>query len=152
RTSHASIVAREQGVPAIVGCKNATASIKDGQIITVSCCEGSTGYVYEGKLDFTVEQIDVSKINMPLSTKVMLILADPNQAFHLSFYPNDGVGLLRIEFIITHFIQVHPMALLQFDSLKDRREKQKISDLTIGYTNKKDFFIEKLSEGIATIA
>jgi len=152
RTSHASIVAREQGVPAIVGCRNATATIKDGQIITVSCCEGSTGYVYEGKLDFAVKQFDVSKINKPLSTKVMLILADPNQAFHLSFYPNDGVGLLRIEFIITHFIQVHPMALLQFDSLKNKREKHKISDFTIGYTNKKDFFIDKLSEGIATIA
>lgn len=152
RTSHASIVAREQGVPAIVGCNNATAAIKDGQIITVSCCEGSTGYVYEGKLNFVKNEIDISKIEKPDSTEVMLILADPDKAFQLSFYPNDGVGLLRLEFIITHFIQAHPMALVNFNSLKDESAKQKIIKLTQGYADKKEFFVDKLSQGVATIA
>lgn len=151
RTSHASIVAREQGVPAIVGCNNATVAIKDGQTITVSCCEGSTGYVYDGKLNFKKNEIDISKIKKPDSTEVMLILADPDKAFQLSFYPNDGVGLLRLEFIITHFIQAHPMALVHFDSLKDKSAKQKIKKLTHGYADKKEFFIDRLSQGVATI-
>ncbi|HVX25051.1 MAG TPA: phosphoenolpyruvate synthase [Parafilimonas sp.] len=152
RTSHASIVAREQGVPAIVGCNNATAAITDGQFITVSCCEGSTGYAYEGKLNYVKNEIDISKIEKPDSTEVMLILADPDKAFQLSFYPNDGVGLLRLEFIITHFIQAHPMALVNFNSLKDESAKQKIIKLTQGYADKKEFFIDKLSQGVATIA
>ncbi len=152
RTSHASIVAREQGVPAIVGCNNATAAITDGQFITVSCCEGSTGYAYEGKLNYVKNEIDISKIEKPDSTEVMLILADPDKAFQLSFYPNDGVGLLRLEFIITHFIQAHPMALVNFNSLKDESAKQKIIKLTKGYADKKEFFIDKLSQGVATIA
>ncbi len=152
RTSHASIVAREQGVPAIVGCNNATTAIKDGEVITVSCCDGSTGYVYDGKLPFVKNEIDISHIEKPQSTEVMLILADPDKAFQLSFYPNDGVGLMRMEFIITHFIQAHPMALVHFDSLKDEEAKQKIEKLTKGYADKKQFFIDKLSEGIATIA
>lgn len=152
RTSHASIVAREQGVPAIVGCNNATATIKDGQTITVSCCEGSTGFVYDGKLNFVKNEIDISKIKKPDSTEVMLILADPDKAFQLSFYPNDGVGLLRLEFIITHFIQAHPMALANFVSLKDESVKQKINRLTQHYADKKEFFVDKLSQGVATIA
>ncbi|SFP80664.1 phosphoenolpyruvate synthase [Parafilimonas terrae] len=152
RTSHASIVAREQGVPAVVGCTNATAAIKDGQTVTVSCCEGSTGYVYEDKLNFEKKEIDVSKLKKPDSTEVMLILADPDKAFQLSFYPNDGVGLLRLEFIITHFIQAHPMALVNFDLVKDRSAKQKIKKLTQGYSDKKEFFVDRLSQGIATIA
>ncbi|HVZ97869.1 MAG TPA: phosphoenolpyruvate synthase [Chitinophagaceae bacterium] len=152
RTSHASIVAREQGVPAIVGCNNATTAIQDGQQITVSCCEGSTGYVYEGKLSFVKNEIDISRIEKPQSTEVMLILADPDKAFQLSFYPNDGVGLMRMEFIITHFIQAHPMALVNFDALKDGEAKQKIEKITKSYADKKQFFIDKLSEGIGTIA
>ncbi len=152
RTSHASIVAREQGVPAIVGCKNATTAVKDGQMITASCGEGSTGYVYDGQLNFVKNEIDVSKIKRPGSTKVMLILADPDKAFQTSFYPNDGVGLLRLEFIITHFIQAHPMALVNFDLLKDEAARQKIMNLTQGYADKKDFFVDKLSQGVATIA
>ena len=152
RTSHASIVAREQGVPAIVGCSDATSTIKDGETITVSCCEGSTGFVYDGKLNVTKNEIDISKIKKPESTEVMLILADPDQAFKLSFYPNDGIGLLRLEFIITHFIKAHPMALVNFDSVKDESAKQKINQLTQGYADKKEFFIDKLSQGVATIA
>jgi pyruvate,water dikinase len=152
RTSHASIVAREQGVPAIVGCKNATSVIKTGQRITVSCCEGNTGYVYDGKLTFTTEKNDITNIKLPLSTKAMLILADPDKAFSLSFYPNNGVGLLRTEFIITHFIQVHPMALVEFALLKNKKKKDKISKITFGYLDKRDFFVDRLSQGIATIA
>ena len=152
RTSHASIVAREEGVPAIVGCTNATMVIKDGQMITVSCCEGSTGHVYDGKLNFVKKEIDISKIEKPHSTEVMLILADPDKAFQSSFYPNDGVGLLRLEFIITHFVQAHPMALVNFDSVKDEEARQKIGKLTLGYADKKEFFVDKLSQGVATIA
>lgn len=152
RTSHASIVARELGVPAIVGCGDATKTIVDGQLITVSCAEGSMGFVYEGKLKFTAKEIDTSHVKMPVSTQVMMIVGDPDKAFQLSFYPNDGVGLMRMEFIITHFIQVHPMALVKFDEIKDSSVKQKIERLTVGYSNKKDFFIERLAQGIATIA
>ena len=152
RTSHASIVAREQGVPAVVGCNDATTAIKDGEIITVSCCEGSIGYIYEGELNFVKNEIDISQIEKPVSTEVMLILADPDKAFQLSFYPNDGVGLLRLEFIITHFIQAHPMALVNFDKVTDETAKQKIEKLTQNYPDKKQFFIDKLSQGVATIA
>ncbi|WP_272022981.1 phosphoenolpyruvate synthase [Olleya namhaensis] len=151
RTSHAAIVARELGVPAIVGCGNATTSIMDGQIITLSCAQGQTGYIYKGALMFKEKEIDFSNIKMP-KTEVKLILADPENAFQLSFYPNNGVGLLRMEFIITHLVKIHPMALVKFDSVKEASEKKKIIEITQGYPNKEDFFVEKLSEGIATIA
>lgn len=152
RTSHASIVARELGVPAIVGCTNATEKISEGEKITVSCSEGKTGYVYEGELNFKTTDIDFSKIHKPDFTKAMLIVGDPDKAFHLSFYPNDGVGLMRIEFIIAHSVKVHPMALVHFEDLKDISVKQKIEDLTNYYTDKKKYFVEKLAEGIGTIA
>ncbi|QJB32949.1 phosphoenolpyruvate synthase [Chitinophaga oryzae] len=152
RTSHAAIVARELGVPAIVGATGATAAIRDGEAITVSCCEGKTGYVYAGKLPYEKKDIALSDIAMPESTEVALIISDPDQAFRLSFYPNDGVGLLRMEFIITHAVRVHPMALVHFDQLKDEREKSAIAALTGQYENKQQFFIDKLSQGIATIA
>ena len=151
RTSHAAIVARELGVPAIVGCHNATAIIKDGEMITLSCSEGKTGYVYDGKLLFKEEEIDFSNIRMP-HTEVKMILADPENAFQLSLYPNDGVGLLRMEFIITHSVKVHPMALVKFNKLKNATVIQQINKLTQGYTNKQDYFIDQLSQGIATIA
>lgn len=152
RTSHASIVARELGVPAIVGCGDATQKIIDGAIISVSCCEGKTGFVYEGRLDYTITAINFSSIKKPQTTEVMLIVGDPDKAFQLSFYPNDGVGLLRMEFIITHSIQVHPMALVQFDALEDEAVKQKIDRLTHHYADKEKYFVDKLSEGVATIA
>ena len=152
RTSHASIVARELGVPAIVGCGDATKEIADGQMITVSCCEGKTGFVYEGRSDFRETQFDLSKVTKPGKTKVMLIVGDPDKAFKLSFYPNDGVGLMRIEFIITHAIAIHPMALVRFKDLKDASVKEKIEKLTHHYPDKEKYFIEKLAEGVATIA
>ncbi|HEY9340770.1 MAG TPA: phosphoenolpyruvate synthase [Hanamia sp.] len=152
RTSHASIVARELGVPAIVGCSNATDKIIDGEMITVSCSEGKTGFVYRGKLNFKVTDLDFSSIKKPETTEVMLIVGDPDKAFELSFYPNDGVGLMRIEFIITHSVQIHPMALVKFNELKDEAAKQKIEELTHHYPDKEKYFVDQLSQGIATIA
>ena len=152
RTSHASIVARELGVPAVVGCGNATEVIRDGEEITVSCCESKVGKVYRGRLDYSVVRHDLSNIRKPERTRVMLICGDPDQAFRLSFYPNDGVGLMRLEFIITHFIQVHPMALVKFDELKDEALKKKIEELTHHYPEKGAYFVDKLAQGIATIA
>jgi len=151
RTSHAAIVARELGVPAIVGCGNATTNIKDGATITLSCAEGKTGYIYEGKLPFAKKEIDFSNIKMP-NTEAKMILADPESAFQLSFYPNNGVGLLRMEFIITHSVKIHPMALVKYDSLKNANVIRQINKLTHGYSNKQDYFIDQLSQGIATIA
>jgi pyruvate,water dikinase len=152
RTSHASIVARELGVPAIVGCGDATEAITDGEMITVSCCEGKTGFVYKGKLDFKETELDFSNMKKPESTEVMLIAGDPDKAFSLSFYPNDGVGLMRIEFIITHSVKVHPMALVKFNELKDDSVKELIEQLTNHYKDKEQYFVDKLSEGIAVIA
>ncbi len=152
RTSHASIVARELGVPAIVGCGNATSTIKDGEWITISCAEGKTGFVYRGKSLYTEELIDFTGMKKPARTQVMLIAADPDQAFNLSFYPNDGVGLLRMEFIITHAVQVHPMALVNYDKVKDEKVRKRIDALTVNYQDKKKYFVDKLSEGVATIA
>ncbi|MCF8342454.1 MAG: phosphoenolpyruvate synthase [Chitinophagaceae bacterium] len=152
RTSHASIVARELDVPAVVGCGDATEKIKDGQIITICCAEGKTGTIYDGKQKYTEIEHNFSLIHKPESTEVMLIVGDPDRAFALSFYPNDGVGLMRIEFIITHFIQIHPMALVNFDEIKNQVVKKKIEELTLQYKDKKQYFVDKLSEGIATIA
>jgi pyruvate, water dikinase len=152
RTSHASIVARELGVPAVVGCKNATEKIKDGATITVSCAEGRTGVIYENAVPFKVEEHDFSNIKRSGQTKVMLIAGDPEKAMKLSQFPNDGVGLMRLEFIINHSIGVHPMALVKFDELKDEEVKNKINELTFHYADKKEYFIEKLKEGIAVIA
>lgn len=152
RTSHASIVARELGVPAIVGCGDATEKIRDGATITVSCCEGRTGFVYDGKLNIATTRIDLNSTPKPQRTQVMMIAGDPEQAFKLSFYPNDGVGLLRMEFIITHAIQIHPMALVKFDQIRDETTRSKIEFITRNYTDKKQFFIDQLAQGIATIA
>ncbi|PWL40395.1 phosphoenolpyruvate synthase [Flagellimonas aquimarina] len=151
RTSHAAIVARELGVPAIVGCGNATSKIIDGEVITLSCAQGKMGYVYKGKLPFKTREIDFSNIKMP-KTEAKLILADPENAFRLSFYPNSGVGLLRMEFIITHSVKVHPMALLKFDNVKHPEDINAINELTQNYKDKKEYFIDHLSQGIAMIA
>lgn len=152
RTSHASIVAREMGVPAIVGTGNATELIKDGDVITLSCAEGKTGNVYAGKLNWKETEFDVSAIQMPKHTKPMLIAGDPGKAFKMSFYPNEGVGLMRMEFIINDTVQVHPMALVKFDEITDQATKDKITALTRHYPDKQQYFIDKLSQGIATIA
>jgi pyruvate,water dikinase len=152
RTSHASIVARELGVPAVVGTSDGTRNIHDGDVITVSCAEGKTGFIYKGKVQFKEVEHDFSQLSMPAITKPMLIVGDPDNAFPLSFYPNEGIGLMRIEFIITHFVQVHPMALVQFNKLKDNDAKQKIESLTHNYPDKEKYFVDKLAQGIATIA
>lgn len=152
RTSHASIVARELGVPAIVGTENATAKIKDGGVITVSCAEGKAGTVYKNQLSWKEIPHDFSHIMLPDFTKVMMILGEPDKAFQLAAFPNAGVGLMRIEFIITHYIQIHPMALVKFNELSDQAAARKIEELTSGYHNKEQFFIDKLAEGVATIA
>ena len=152
RTSHAAIVARELGVPAIVGCSDATDKIRDGEEITVSCAEGKIGFVYKGKLDFDEIEHDLKQIKIPDSPQIMMILGEPDLSFKLSFYPNKGVGLMRIEFIITHFIKVHPMALAKFHELRNNKTKRQIEELTSQYPDKKKYFVEKLAEGIATIA
>tara|TARA_R110002050_G_scaffold286468_3_gene436955 strand:+ start:36136 stop:38544 length:2409 start_codon:yes stop_codon:yes gene_type:complete len=151
RTSHAAIVAREVGVAAIVGTINATKTIKDGQEITISCSEGDTGVVYDGILKWDETEVDTKTLKKP-KTQPMLILADPEQAFKLSFYPSEGVGLMRLEFVINNAIQIHPMALKHFDTLKDASAKKEIEKLTHHYPNKSDYFVQKLAEGIATIA
>jgi pyruvate,water dikinase len=151
RTSHAAIVARELGTPGIVGTVNATTAIKDGQTITIYCDGAGRGIVYDGALRFVERESEIGEIQMP-KTKPMLILADPEQAFKLSFYPNAGIGLLRIEFIVNNWIKIHPMALVNFDNLEDAATKSKIAELTKGYPDKKEFFVEQLAEGVATIA
>jgi pyruvate,water dikinase len=150
RTSHAAIVARELGVPAIVGTNDATEKIKDGEMITVSC-EGKTGFVYKGALEFDTNEIDFGKISLP-KTEAKFILSDPDRAFQLSFYPNNGVGLLRMEFIITHRVKIHPMALVNYDKVKEKAAKKIIEELTWQYKDKRDFFVEELSRGIAVMA
>lgn len=152
RTSHASIVARELGVPAVIGTNNGTKSIKDGQLITVDCAQGKTGVVYEGKLKYTESLLDLTDFRCPRQTKAMINMSDPDRAFSLSFYPNDGVGLLRIEFMITHTVRIHPMALVKFEEVTDEESRGKIEQLTYGYADKKKYFIDKLSQGVATIA
>lgn len=151
RTSHAAIVAREVGAAAIVGSNNATQVIKDGQEITISCADGDTGVVYDGLLEWNETEVDLSTLAKP-KTQPMLILADPDQAFKFSFYPSEGVGLMRMEFVINNAIQIHPMALKHFDTLKDQGVKDKIQKLTHHYPDKSDYFVHKLAEGIGTIA
>lgn len=152
RTSHASIIARELGIPAIVGCGDATSAIRDGQTISVSCCEGKTGYVYEGALPVSVTTIQPDKLRMPKTASPMLIAADPEQAFRYATFPQEGIGLMRIEFIINHYIGIHPMALINIDSIADEPVKELIGSITKGYADKRSFYIEKLSQGIATLA
>ena len=151
RTSHAAIVARELGVVAVVGSGDATDIIKEGQLVTVSCVEGKQGYVYDGELKWSKEEIDTSTTVMP-ETEVMLILANPDKAFQYSFLPNNGIGLLRMEFIINNTVQVHPMSLVNYEDLEDQEARTKIDILTKRYTKKEDYFIDKLSQSVATVA
>jgi pyruvate,water dikinase len=150
RTCHAAIVSRELGLPAIVGTENGTDVLKDGQVVTVSCAEGDIGFVYGGALKYAVEKINLRNLPRP-KTKVMMNIGNPQEAFHLSLLPNDGVGLAREEFIITNYIKIHPLALLEFDKLDDRTLRDEINRLTIGYTNKAQFFVDKLAQGVAMI-
>lgn len=152
RTSHAAIVAREQQVPAVVGCGNATAVIKTGMKVTVSCAQGKTGFIYEGELSYEETSADFSHIELPEKVKPMLIMSDPGQAFKLSAYPVAGVGLLRMEFMIAHTIGIHPMALIRYPDLKEAAVVQRIDELTAGYADKTRYFVEKLAQGVGTIA
>ncbi len=151
RTCHAAIVSRELGVPAIVGTEHGTEALQDGQLVTVSCAEGDTGFVYEGKLPFEVERTNLKDLGRP-RTKVMMNLANPEEAFRLSFIPNEGVGLARMEFIITTYIKIHPLALVDFDRLADQSAKAEIERLTAGYADKPQFFIDRLAQGVAMLA
>ncbi len=151
RTCHAAIISRELGVPAIVGCGDATDKLRSGQIITISCAEGEVGYVYDGKLDYEVEVIDLSKIEKP-KTQIKMNLGNPAIAFQTAGIPNDGIGLARMEFIISSFIQVHPLALIHFDELEDKKAKEMIAELTKGYDDKPQYFIDKLAYGVAMLA
>lgn len=151
RTCHAAIVSRELGLPAIVGTETATDILKDGQIVTVSCAEGDTGQVYEGSLPFKRERVNLKELVHP-RTKVMINIGNPEEAFGFSSLPNDGVGLAREEFIITTYIKIHPMALVKYDQIEDLSVKAEIDRLTIGYSDKREFFVEKLAQGVSMIA
>ena len=150
RTCHAAIIARELGIPAVVGTGTATASLQDGQAVTVSCAEGDTGYVYAGLLDFDVEESEEQ--SMPkVDAKIMMNVGTPDQAFAFSQLPNAGVGLARLEFIINNQIGVHPKALLEFDRL-DEPLRSKINDAIGAYRTPREFFLRRVAEGVATIA
>ncbi|MBT8152008.1 MAG: phosphoenolpyruvate synthase [Gammaproteobacteria bacterium] len=149
RTCHAAIIARELGIPAVVGCVDATQRLEDGHPVTVSCAEGDTGFIYDGALDFSIARSDVG--NMPeLPFKIMLNVGNPDRAFTFQALPNEGVGLARLEFIINRMIGIHPKALLNFDAQSDEL-KATIEKRIAGYAGPVDFYIEKLVEGIATI-
>ncbi len=153
RTCHAAIVARELGVPAVVGTGNATEVLKEGQYVTVSCAEGTVGYVYDGHVDYEVEEVDLNKLPKP-KTPIMFNVATPENAFDLSFLPNDGVGLAREEFIINNYIGIHPNALIKIDEIKERDGElyEEILRRTKGYSDKKQFYVDKLAFGIGRIA
>lgn len=150
RTCHAAIIARELGIPAVVGCHQATKEIKDGQEVTVSCAEGDVGFVYEGKLPIDVKKIELNKMP-PIPIKIMMNVANPDRAFDFRTLPNEGVGLARLEFIISQMIGVHPNACLGFEQLPELL-KEKIAKKAAGYDNPKAFYIKKLAEGISTLA
>ncbi|NCQ03629.1 MAG: phosphoenolpyruvate synthase, partial [Cyanobacteria bacterium] len=151
RTCHAAIIAREMGIPAIVGCGNATGMLKTGQDITVSCSEGEEGRVYSGLVPFDI--IETQLDNLPKTrTKILMNVGNPEEAFKLASIPCDGVGLARLEFIIANQIKAHPLALMKFDELTDETAKKEIAELTLGYQNKADFFVDKVAQGVGTIA
>ncbi len=150
RTCHAAIIARELGIPAVIGCENATQTIPQDTMVTVSCAEGDSGHIYQHQLPFEIMRTNLSDFQRP-KTKIMLNLGNPDLAFKTSFLPNDGVGLARMEFIINEYIKIHPMALL-FPERINNDDRGKIQQLISAYSNPGDYFIEKLSEGVGTIA
>jgi len=151
RTCHAAIVSRELGIPAVVGTDNATKLLPEGDMVTVSCAEGDKGNIYHGEVDFEIRKTDLSTIPRPV-TKIMINLGNPDIALKTSFLPNDGVGLARMEFIINEYIKAHPMALLHPEQIKDKKEKIAVENLIQEYEKPDHFFIERLSEGVGTIA
>jgi pyruvate,water dikinase len=150
RTCHAAIIARELGIPAVVGCGNATDRIKDGAEVTVSCAEGDEGFVYEGNLEFEQTQIELDSLP-DIPVKIMMNVGNPDRAFDFASIPNYGVGLARLEFIINRMIGVHPQALLEYDQLSDDT-RAAVDDQMAGYKDPVSFFVNKLAEGVATIA
>ena len=151
RTCHAAIIAREMGIPAIVGCGKATGVLKTGQAVTVSCAEGEEGRVFAGLVPFEIQETELG--NLPRTrTQILMNVGNPEEAFGLASIPCDGVGLARFEFIIANHIKAHPLALLHFDDLEDKSVKQDIAELTALYKHKPDFFIDKLAQGIGMIA
>ncbi len=151
RTCHAAIVARELGIPAVVGTDNATETVPDGETVTVSCAGGDEGRVYRGELEWEVIRTDLSDLPRP-RTKIMINLGNPDLAFATSFLPNDGVGLARLEFIINEYIKAHPMALRHPERIRDPEVRRAIESLIVGYADGSDYFVRKLSEGVGTIA
>ena len=150
RTCHAAIIARELGIPAVVGCGNATDQIKDGSEVTVSCAEGDEGFVYEGLLEFEQTRIELDSLP-EIPVKLMMNVGNPDRAFDFSRIPNSGIGLARLEFIINRMIGVHPNALFDYDSL-DPDTKEAVDVQMAGYSDPVEFFVEKLAEGVSTIA
>jgi pyruvate, water dikinase len=151
RTCHAAIIAREMGIPAIVGCGDATDAVQTGQDVTACCSEGDEGHVYEGLLRFEIKETALD--NLPRTrTQILMNVGNPEQAFSLSSLPADGVGLARLEFIIANHIKAHPLALLHFDELEDEEVKAEIAELTKRYENKPKFFVDLLAHGVGTIA
>ncbi|WP_407356306.1 phosphoenolpyruvate synthase [Methanolobus sp. WCC5] len=150
RTCHAAIVSRELGIPAVVGAGDATEKLRDGMEITLSCAEGDVGRVYEGILEYHTETVDLKGLEKT-KTEIMMNLGNPEEAFSMSMIPNDGIGLARLEFIITSYIKVHPMALVHPEKVKDAEVSRQIEELTGRYGNKADFFVERLAQGVATI-
>ncbi|MDG6243268.1 MAG: phosphoenolpyruvate synthase [Methanolobus sp.] len=150
RTCHAAIVSRELGIPAVVGAGDATEKLRDGMEITLSCAEGDVGRVYEGILEYHIETVDLKGLEKT-KTQIMMNLGNPEEAFSMSMIPNDGIGLARLEFIITSYIKVHPMALVHPEKVKDAEILAQIEELTGRYGNKADFFVERLAQGVATI-
>jgi pyruvate,water dikinase len=150
RTCHAAIIARELGIPAVVGCGDATAEIQDGDAVTVSCAEGDTGVVYEGRLDFEQQQIELDALPEP-PVRIMMNVGNPDRAFDFASIPNHGVGLARLEFIINRMIGVHPRALLEF-ARQEPAVQDQIRRQMAGYADPVSFFVEKLAEGVASIA
>ncbi|MCH9767708.1 MAG: phosphoenolpyruvate synthase, partial [Actinomycetia bacterium] len=151
RTCHAAIISRELGIPAVVGTGDATMEVPNGEVVTVSCAEGDTGRVYQGEVPFRVDRTEVGDMERP-RTQIMLNLGNPDLAFKTSFLPNDGVGLARMEFIINEYIKVHPLALLHPDKVEDPEARRMIDKLTYAYSDGGAFFVERLSEGVGTIA
>jgi pyruvate, water dikinase len=151
RTCHAAIVSRELGLPAVVGTQNGTEVLTTGRNVTVSCAEGETGSVFDGRLEFQVHRVDLRHLPRP-RTRIMLNVGNPEEALRLSFVPNDGVGLAREEFIISTYVQIHPLALLDYEELSDADVKNQIARLTAGYDSKPQYFVDKLAQGVALIA
>ncbi|TAH10204.1 MAG: phosphoenolpyruvate synthase [Curvibacter sp.] len=151
RTCHAAIVARELGIPAVVGAEHASEVLKDGELVTVSCAEGAVGRVYEGAVDFHKLVSDLTGLKRP-HTHIMVNLGNPELAFQVSQMPCDGVGLARMEFIINEHIKVHPMAVLHPERIMDAAERAKVQALSVGYADGSSYFVEKLAEGVGTIA